>query len=92
MPGGDFGIQTPNSDRSRSVNRQARLKAGDGERHSWVSYGAVTHVEAAKKHSRQAPNRLSEIETRDEGTETVFCHRVRRVMEVEVTPLRGDKL
>lgn len=70
------------------LNRQARH--GDSP---WESYGPITHVAAAELFaSRRGLGQLGPliIETRDEGSDVVFRHRVRCERKYHVVPLRGD--
>lgn len=68
------------------MNRQARYH--DAER--WYDFGPVTHADAAKKlASRWSVD--GDFETRDEGSDVVFRHRVTRQVVYDVVCLRNDE-
>ena len=72
-----------------SLNRQARHHNGE-----WIGFGPVTHQRAAETYARRTG--ICEygpaiIQTREEGSDVVFMHRVsRKPIEYRVDCLRGD--
>lgn len=67
-----------------------RLARWSGQECKWKNMGPVTHVEAAEAYSAFW-DRGGSVETMEEGGRVVFHHRVQKVVQFHVTPLRGDR-
>jgi hypothetical protein len=72
------------------LNRQGR-RVFDGllVQEDWISFGDVTHAHAAELVSRKF-GFVGLVETRDEGSETIFLHHVEPKVVYEVRSIRGD--
>ena len=77
------------------MDRQARVWNGRGWHGGWISHGAVTHVEAAKRmmeyFDAEPEDGDVKIQTRCMDNPNVLHDHIGRVKLVhEITPLRGD--
>lgn len=77
-----------NNEQEKPLNRQASVEGG-----YWLSYGNVTHAEAARLHAlsyRVCPERVFTRESGD--TSKVWEHDAReKPRDIVITPIRGDR-